>query len=33
LVVSIEADAGGIDLYTPVEQVLRIPAAEVMISV
>jgi hypothetical protein len=33
LVVSIETDARGVDLYTPVEQALKIPAAEVMIPV
>lgn len=33
LVVSIETDARGVDLYTPVEQALKIPAAEVMIPI
>jgi hypothetical protein len=33
LVVSIETDARGVDLYTPVEQALKIPATEVMIPI
>lgn len=33
LVVSIETNASDVDLYTPVAQVLKIPAAEVMIAV